>query len=69
MKVAFVFPGKGSQSVGVMAGFADVKPVEDTFAEASQLLGKDFWSMIANGPAEVLDLATSTQPLSTLKGG
>ncbi|UCH46734.1 MAG: ACP S-malonyltransferase [Betaproteobacteria bacterium] len=68
MKLAFVFPGQGSQSVGMMAGFADVKPVRDTFSEASELLGEDLWSMVENGPAEVLNQTTNTQPLMLVAG-
>jgi [acyl-carrier-protein] S-malonyltransferase len=68
MKLAFVFPGQGSQSVGMMSGYGDLKPVADTFAEASQLLGEDLWSMAANGPAEVLSLTTNTQPLMLVAG-
>jgi [acyl-carrier-protein] S-malonyltransferase len=52
----------------MMAGFADLKPVRDTFAEASDLLGEDLWSMVENGPAEVLNLTTNTQPLMLVAG-
>lgn len=68
MKLAFVFPGQGSQSVGMMTAFADVKAVRDTFAEASELLGEDLWSMVEKGPAEVLNLTTNTQPLMLVAG-
>lgn len=68
MKLAFVFPGQGSQSVGMMSGYADLKVVRDTFAEASDLLGEDMWSMAENGPAEVLNLTTNTQPLMLIAG-
>ena len=68
MKVAFVFPGQGSQSVGMMSGFAGQKPVIDTFSEAGDLLGEDLWSMAENGPAEVLNLTTNTQPLMLVAG-
>ncbi|MGD2139320.1 MAG: ACP S-malonyltransferase [Burkholderiales bacterium] len=68
MKLAFVFPGQGSQSVGMMSGFADVKTVRNTFSEASDLLGEDMWSMAENGPAEVLNLTTNTQPLMLVAG-
>ncbi len=68
MKLAFVFPGQGSQSVGMMSGYADLKPVRDTFAEASDLLGEDMWSMVENGPAELLNLTTNTQPLMLVAG-
>jgi [acyl-carrier-protein] S-malonyltransferase len=52
----------------MMAGFADLKPVRDTFAEASELLREDLWSMVENGPAEVLNLTTNTQPLMLVAG-
>ena len=68
MKIAFVFPGQGSQSVGMMAGYADVKTVRDTFTEASDLLGEDMWAMAETGPAEVINLTTNTQPLMLVAG-
>ena len=60
---AFVFPGQGSQAVGMLNGFADNKIVRDTIAEASDALGFDLWAMIADGPKESLDLTTNTQPV------
>ena len=60
---AFVFPGQGSQAVGMLNGFADNKVVRDTMAEASDALGFDLWAMIAEGPKESLDLTTNTQPV------
>ncbi len=60
---AFVFPGQGSQAVGMLNGFADNKVVRDTIAEASDALGFDLWTMIAEGPKESLDLTTNTQPV------
>jgi [acyl-carrier-protein] S-malonyltransferase len=60
---AFVFPGQGSQAVGMLNGFADNKVVRDTMAEASDALGQDLWAMIAEGPKESLDLTTNTQPV------
>ena len=60
---AFVFPGQGSQSVGMLNGFADNQVVRDTIAEASDALGFDLWAMIAEGPKESLDLTTNTQPV------
>jgi [acyl-carrier-protein] S-malonyltransferase len=68
MKLAFVFPGQGSQSVGMMSGYADVRTVRDTFAEGSELLGDDMWAMAENGPAEVINLTTNTQPLMLVAG-
>ncbi len=68
MKLAFVFPGQGSQSVGMMSGFAGLEPVRETFREASDLLGEDLWAMADNGPAETLNLTTNTQPLMLVAG-
>lgn len=62
-KFAFVFPGQGSQAVGMLSGFADNKVVQDTLAEASDALGFDLGKMIAEGPKEDLDLTTNTQPV------
>ena len=52
----------------MMNGFADVKIVRDTFAEASDLLGEDMWAMAENGPAELINLTTNTQPLMLIAG-
>ncbi len=62
-KFAFVFPGQGSQAVGMLNGFAGNKVVQDTLAEASDALGFDLGKMIAEGPKEDLDLTTNTQPV------
>ncbi len=63
MKLAFVFPGQGSQSVGMFNGFADNGVVRETVAQASEAVGVDFWAMAAAGPAETLNL-TVDQTLS-----
>ena len=63
MKLALVFPGQGSQSVGMMQGFADSKVVRDTFAEASEALGQDLWQLVAEGPADGLNATVNTQPV------
>ncbi|MDP1537804.1 MAG: ACP S-malonyltransferase [Burkholderiales bacterium] len=63
MKLAVVFPGQGSQSVGMMQGFAESKVVRDTFAEASAVLGQDLWQLVAQGPAEELNATVNTQPV------
>ncbi len=63
MKLALVFPGQGSQTVGMMQGFAESKVVRDTFAEASAALGQDLWQLVAEGPAEELNLTVNTQPV------
>jgi len=63
MKLALVFPGQGSQSVGMLKSFADSKPVRDTFAEAAEVLQQDLWKLAADGPAEELNSTINTQPL------
>lgn len=63
MKLALVFPGQGSQSVGMMQGFADTQVVRDTFAEASAALGQDLWQLAAEGPADDLNATVNTQPV------
>jgi [acyl-carrier-protein] S-malonyltransferase len=68
MKIAVVFPGQGSQSVGMMNGFTDLPAVERTFREASAILGEDLWSLCANGPAEALNRTVVTQPLMLTAG-
>jgi len=62
-KFAFVFPGQGSQSIGMLNGFADNSEVQQTVAEASDVLQLDLGKLIAEGPKEELDLTTNTQPL------
>ena len=62
MKLAFVFPGQGSQSVGMMQGWGERAEVRDTFAEASDALGQDLWALVADGPAELLNQTVNTQP-------
>jgi len=68
MKIAVVFPGQGSQSVGMMGGFADTPVVERTFREASAILGEDLWELAAGGPAEALNRTVVTQPLMLTAG-
>ena len=62
-KFAFVFPGQGSQAVGMLNGFADNPVVQQTVAEASDALKFDLGKLIAEGPKEELDLTTNTQPV------
>ncbi|CAJ0799046.1 MULTISPECIES: ACP S-malonyltransferase [Ralstonia] len=63
MTFAFVFPGQGSQSVGMLNAFADHPAVAATLAEASDALGQDIGKLIAEGTAEELNLTTNTQPV------
>jgi len=63
MTVAFVFPGQGSQSLGMLAELAAAQPtVQSTFAEASEALGYDLWQLVQEGPEEELNNTTKTQP-------
>jgi [acyl-carrier-protein] S-malonyltransferase len=62
MKTAFLFPGQGSQSVGMMAGLAQFPEVKQTFDAASAALGEDLWKLVTEGPAETLNQTTYTQP-------
>ncbi|HQR10967.1 MAG TPA: ACP S-malonyltransferase [Casimicrobiaceae bacterium] len=68
MTLAFVFPGQGSQAIGMMDGFAAHPIVRETFAEASAALGEDLWALVAEGPAEALNLTTNTQPVMLTAG-
>lgn len=68
MSFAFVFPGQGSQSVGMMAAYGDSPVVRATFDEASAALGDDLWAMVAGGPAEVLTQTVNTQPVMLTAG-
>lgn len=68
MSFAIVFPGQGSQSVGMMAAYGDAAVVRATFDEASGALGDDLWAMVADGPAEVLAQTVNTQPVMLTAG-
>lgn len=68
IKLALIFPGQGSQAVGMLQSFAESKPVRDTFAEASDALGQDLWKLAADGPAEDLNSTVNTQPLMLTAG-
>ena len=68
MSFAIVFPGQGSQSVGMMAAYGDATVVRATFDEASGALGDDLWTMVAAGPAEVLARTVNTQPVMLTAG-
>ena len=69
MSLAFVFPGQGSQSIGMMSTLAKVSPlIEATFAEASGVLGYDLWRRCQDGPAELLNSTECTQPAMLTAG-
>ena len=62
-KIAFVFPGQGSQSVGMLDAFGEDKTVQSTLGEAGNSLGFDLSEMIHSGPSELLALTENTQPI------
>jgi [acyl-carrier-protein] S-malonyltransferase len=69
MSLAFVFPGQGSQSVGMLAALADAEPVvQETFAEASAVLGYDLWALCQQGPEAELSNTEKTQPAMLAAG-
>ena len=68
MKFALVFPGQGSQSLGMMAAYGDAAVIRATFDEASAALGRDLWQLVSEGPAEALNQTVNTQPLMLTAG-
>jgi [acyl-carrier-protein] S-malonyltransferase len=68
MTFAFVFPGQGSQSVGMLNSISEHPEVRATLEEASEALGEDVAKLIAEGPAEALSLTTNTQPVMLTAG-
>ena len=67
--LAMVFPGQGSQSVGMLAPLAQAFPVvAETFAQASEALGYDLWARVQQGPAELLNQTACTQPAMLTAG-
>ena len=68
MKLAMVFPGQGSQTIGMMDGWSAHPVVRATFAEASEALGEDLWALVANGPPDALNLTANTQPVMLTAG-
>jgi [acyl-carrier-protein] S-malonyltransferase len=68
MKVAIVFPGQGSQSVGMLRGYAEVPEVLESLLEAKEVLGEDFIRMLEEGPSEALNLTINTQPAMLTAG-
>ena len=67
-KFAFVFPGQGSQSRGMMNGYADFAVVRNTFAEASDILKQDLWQLVAEGSDAELNATENTQPIMLTAG-
>ena len=69
MSFAFVFPGQGSQSVGMLGALSAAQPaVQATFAQASEVLGYDLWRLTSAGPAEDLNATERTQPAMLAAG-
>ena len=68
MKLALVFPGQGSQAVGMMQAYGDLPVIRSTFDEASAALGRDLWQLVSEGPAEALSRTVNTQPVMMTAG-
>jgi [acyl-carrier-protein] S-malonyltransferase len=68
MKLAFVFPGQGSQSVGMLKGYAGLPEIERVRAEAAEALGAEFIGLLDDGPAELLNSTVNTQPAMVTAG-
>jgi [acyl-carrier-protein] S-malonyltransferase len=68
LKLAFIFPGQGSQSVGMMQGFADLSVVRDTFVEAGDVLKQDIWAIVSDGSQELINQTVNTQPIMLCAG-
>ena len=67
-KFALVFPGQGSQAVGMMQPYAESAVVRRVFEEASDVLSQDLWTLVAEGPAESLNATVNTQPVMLTAG-
>ncbi len=68
MSLAFVFPGQGSQSVGMMTPFETLPAVRRTFDEAGAALGMDLWALVRDGPEQELNATVNTQPAMLAAG-
>ena len=68
MKLAMVFPGQGSQSVGMLKAYAGLPGVAEVAAEAERVLGREFVELLDQGPAEALNLTLNTQPAMVTAG-
>ena len=67
-RFAFVFPGQGSQSRGMMNGYSDYAAVRDTFTEASDVLKQDMWQLVTEGSDADLNATVNTQPVMLTAG-
>lgn len=68
MTFAFVFPGQGSQSLGMMQSYEGLAEIREVFAEASDVLNEDLWGMGESGPAEIINQTVNTQPIMLAAG-
>jgi len=68
VRIAMVFPGQGSQSIGMLSGYGDIPVIRETLDEASDILGQNVGKLIAEGPAEDLDSTVNTQPVMVTVG-
>jgi [acyl-carrier-protein] S-malonyltransferase len=68
MKLAMVFPGQGSQSVGMLNAYGDLPVIRETLGQASEVLNQDVAKLIADGPAEELNRTVNTQPVMVAAG-
>ena len=68
MKLAMVFPGQGSQSVGMLRAYAGLSAVDEVRREAGEVLGSEFLTLLDAGPAEALNLTVNTQPAMVTAG-
>jgi [acyl-carrier-protein] S-malonyltransferase len=68
VKLAMVFPGQGSQSAGMLAGYGDMPVIAEVLREASDVLGQDIAKLVAEGPAEELNKTVNTQPVMVTVG-
>lgn len=68
MGFSLVFPGQGSQSVGMMQAYGDLPEIRATFDEASAVLGQDLWHLVTQGPETELALTVNTQPVMLVAG-
>lgn len=68
MKLAMVFPGQGSQSVGMLKAYAGLPEVAEVLSEAESVLGREFVELLDQGPAEALNMTLNTQPAMVTAG-